>query len=223
MAVRARRIFAAGSHRNESDVMTVYVESNFVLEQSLQQEECDSCAEIIDLASKGRITLAVPAFSLAEPHVAILGKEKARSRLSSDLRGQFNEIGRSRPHREVLEIFEALVGVMAARAKFEREGLRDTIAEVLRTADVIALDAAILKSAADIQAEYGLSGQDAIVLASVLAHLDLLTPPESCFLNRNSKDFDNPDVRERLGIRRCKFFSKFEDGLHYVLARIEVR
>jgi hypothetical protein len=35
--------------------MIVYVESNFVLEQSLQQEECDSCAEIIDLASKGRI------------------------------------------------------------------------------------------------------------------------------------------------------------------------
>ena len=56
--------------------MTVYVESNFVLEQSLQQEECDSCAEIIDLASEGRITLVAPAFSLAEPHVAILGKEK---------------------------------------------------------------------------------------------------------------------------------------------------
>ena len=44
--------------------MTVYVESNFVLEQSLQQEECDSCARILDLASTGRILLAVPAFSL---------------------------------------------------------------------------------------------------------------------------------------------------------------
>jgi hypothetical protein len=66
--------------------MTVYVESNFVLEQSLQQEECDSCAELIDLASKGRILLAAPAFSLAEPHAAILGKEKARFKLSNDLR-----------------------------------------------------------------------------------------------------------------------------------------
>jgi hypothetical protein len=55
--------------------MTVYVESNFVLEHSLQQEECDSCAEIMYLASRGRIALAVPAFSLAEPHVAITGKE----------------------------------------------------------------------------------------------------------------------------------------------------
>ena len=33
-----------------------------------------------------------------------------------------------------------------------------------------------------------------IVLASVLAHLDLHHPPESCFLNRNSKASDDPDI-----------------------------
>src|SRR5947208_12665018 len=117
MVVRAQRIPASGSHRNESDAMTVYVESNFVLEQSLQQEECDSCAEIIDLASQGRIMLAVPAFSLAEPHLAILGKEKARSRLSSDLRRQLFELGRSKPHREVPATFEVLASVLIASAK----------------------------------------------------------------------------------------------------------
>jgi hypothetical protein len=66
-----------------------------------------------------------------------------------------------------------------------------------------------------------MSGQDAIVLASVLAHLDLHNPPESCFLNRNSNDFDDPAVRERLETHGCKFFAKFEDGLRYVVARIE--
>ena len=131
--------------------MTVYVESNFVLEQSLQQEECDSCAEIIDLASKSRIALAVPAFSLAEPHVAILGKEKARTRLSNDLRTQLAELGRSKPHRAVPATFEALASVLIASAQFEREGLRSTILELLRIADVIALDAAILRSAAEAQ------------------------------------------------------------------------
>jgi hypothetical protein len=200
--------------------MTVYVESNFVLEQSLQQEECDSCAEIIDLASKGRIALAVPAFSLAEPHVAILGKEKARTRLGNELRAQLSELARSKPHREVPATFEALVAVLIASAQFEREGLRETILELLRTADIIGLDAAILGSAIEIQERYGMSGQDAIVLASVVAHLDLHNPPERCFLNRNSKDFDNPDVREALDTRGCRFFSEFEKGLRYVLARI---
>jgi hypothetical protein len=65
-----------------------------------------------------------------------------------------------------------------------------------------------------------MSGQDAIVLASVLAHMDLRRPPESCFLNRNTKDFDDPDIRERLEARGCRFFGKFEDGLRYVVARI---
>jgi predicted nucleic acid-binding protein len=202
--------------------MTVYVESNFVLEQALQQEACDSCAEMIDLASKGRIALAVPAFSMAEPYVAISGKEKARARLSNDLRTQLSELARSKPHREVPVAFEALAAVLIASAQFEREGLRDTISKLLRSANVIALDAAILGSAVEIQERYGMSGQDAIVLASVLSHLDLHNPPDSCFLNRNSKDFDNPDVRETLDARGCKFFSEFENGLRYVLARIGV-
>jgi hypothetical protein len=61
--------------------MIVYVETNFVLEHALEQEECDTCAEIIGLASAGQLRLVVPAFSLAEPHYAIYGKAKSRSRL----------------------------------------------------------------------------------------------------------------------------------------------
>jgi hypothetical protein len=200
--------------------MTVYVESNFVLEHSLQQEESDSCAEIIHLAAKGRIALVVPASSLAEPHVAISGKEKVRTKLGSDLRAQLFELGRSKPHRTVPKSFEALVSILNASAGLEREGLRDTIADLLRTSDVIALDAAILRSAAEIQIKHGMTAQDAIVLGSVLAHLELHHPPESCFLNRNSKDFDDPDVRERLEALGCKFFAKFEDGLRYVASRV---
>jgi hypothetical protein len=200
--------------------MTVYVESNFVLEQSLQQEECDSCGELIDLAAKGHILLAVPAFSLAEPHVAISGKEKARSRLGTDLRHHLLELGRSKPHREVPATFETLAAALIASAQFERDGLRDTVSSLLQTAEIIPLDAVILRSASEVQAEFGMSGQDAIVLASVLSHLDLHKPPESCFLNRNRKDFDDPDVRGRLEARGCGFFGSFEAGLRYVVARI---
>ena len=56
--------------------MTVYVESNFVLEQALQQEQCDACDEILNLADSDTILLVVPAFSLAEPHQALALKEK---------------------------------------------------------------------------------------------------------------------------------------------------
>jgi len=66
-----------------------------------------------------------------------------------------------------------------------------------------------------------MSAQDPVVLASIFRHLDQHHPVESCFLNRNSKDFDDPDIRERLESHGCKFFAKFQDGLRYVAARIE--
>ena len=103
----------------------------------------------------------------------------------------------------------------------QRKSLRDTISELLRTADVIALDRSILKSAAEIQIQYGMSGQDAVVLASVINHPETHRPAESCFLNRNSKDFDDPDIRERVEEAfGCRFFAKFEDGLRYVVSRL---
>ena len=64
-----------------------------------------------------------------------------------------------------------------------------------------------------------MTGPDAIVLASVLAHLDLHRPIKSCFLNRNTKDFDDPDIRQKLENYGCIFFGKFEHGLRYIAAQ----
>jgi hypothetical protein len=120
--------------------MNVYVESNFVLEHALQQEESHRCNEIIRLASVGQITLVVPAFSLAEPHQAITAKAKAR--------------------------FTAGGG------------------------------------------------------SPVLSHLEANRPGQSCFLNRNSRDFDDPDIRDKLDGLNCKFFPNFIPALVYVTSRI---
>lgn len=199
--------------------MNVYVESNFVLELALEQEEYESCSKIVQLASLQQIHLLVPAFSLAEPHQAIAAKEKVRSRLGEELRTQLGELGRSRPHREIPVTFGPLPVALFERAQFEREGVRRSVAELIHTAKVIPLDSEILRSAADIESNYGLSGQDAIVLASVLFHLESVQPSESCFLNRNSKDFDDPDIRDRLDALNCRFFPRFTSGLAYISSR----
>lgn len=169
----------------------------------------------------GKLTLLVPAFSLAEPHQAIAGKAKARARLGEDLRRHLDELGRSKPHREIPATFDALAGVLVASAQFEREGVRRAVSTMLQAAEIIPLDAQILGAAAVIDVEYGLSGQDSIVLASVLSHLERTVPPESCFLNRNTRDFDDPDVRDRLEGLGCKFFAKFAAALAYISSRVK--
>jgi predicted nucleic acid-binding protein len=200
--------------------MTVYVESNFVVEHALQQEEYESCDRIVRLASRGSIELVIPAFSLAEPHLAIAGKEKVRNRLSHDLRTHLAELGRSRRHREIPARFENLASVLIASARGERDGLRETITHLLRCAQIIALDTPVLKLASDVEERYGLSGQDSIVLASVLSDLEARHPRESCFLNRNSKDFDDPGILEGLEALGCRFFPRFGEGLRYISSRL---
>src|SRR5580698_3320660 len=97
------------------------------------------------------LRLIIPAFSLAEPHQAIAGKAKARSRMRDDLRIHLNELARSRPHREIPATFDALAAALIASAEFEREGLRRAVSQLLQNADIIPLDAAILGSAAAIE------------------------------------------------------------------------
>lgn len=199
--------------------MTVYAESNFVLEQALQQEEGESCEAIVKLASASRISLVIPAFSLAEPHEVITRKDKARSRLGIDLRAHLSELGRSKPHRWVRASFWDLTELLISVAQSERDRLRETMTLILKTAEIIPLDAVILSLAIEIQSAHGLSGQDSIVLASVLTHLGRQRPRESCFLNRNRKDFGEPGVRGRLDASDCLYFASFNQGLQYITSR----
>jgi hypothetical protein len=200
--------------------MNVYVETNFVLEHALEQEQCESCEELIRLASAGSIRLLVPAFSLAEPHIALTHKGKARSRLIEKLENHLSELGRSRPFREAPDKFSDLTALLSGSAKRERAGLQRAIDEMLKVAEVIPLDSDVLGYADGMRFVRGMSAQDSIVLASIVLHLAKAESVESCFLNRNSKDFDDPNVRGLLDGFHCRFFARFDDGLRYIEAHL---
>jgi hypothetical protein len=127
--------------------MNVYVESYFVLDQALEQEQCESCEQLIGLASTKALQLVIPAFSLAEPHATLLRTKNARSRLSNDLLPHLRELARSRPYREVSGNLNDLADVLTRSAEREREGLRRTIERMLNTAYVIPLDSYVLGAA----------------------------------------------------------------------------
>jgi hypothetical protein len=201
--------------------MNVYVESNFVLELALEQEECDSCSELIQMARGRRLQLVVPAFCLAEPHQAIVAKDKARKRFSADLKNHLGDLGRSKPHRDLPATADALSETLIKRAQLEREGLQRTIDTLLETAFVIPLDSDLVGRGVQMENHFGLTGQDAIVLASVLSHLKSSRPNESCFLSRNSKDFDDPDIRDELESLNCKFFASFGPASAYLKSRLQ--
>jgi hypothetical protein len=48
--------------------LNVYVETNFVLELVLAQEQQASCEEILALSEEGSLRLVIPSYSLVEPY-----------------------------------------------------------------------------------------------------------------------------------------------------------
>jgi hypothetical protein len=129
-------------------------------------------------------------------------------------------LARSRAYRKISANFEELADLLTSSAERERAGLQRTIELLLKAAQVIPLDSSVLDMAGDMEASYELSAQDSIVLASVMSHLAKTKPDESCFLNRNTRDFDHPGVRKILDEFGCKFFGRFDEGLRYVEARL---
>jgi hypothetical protein len=59
--------------------VNVYVESNFVLELALLQEQHASCEDILRLCEAGKAQLIIPAYSLAEPHETLRAHRKVAS------------------------------------------------------------------------------------------------------------------------------------------------
>lgn len=55
-----------------------------------------------------------------------------------------------------------------------------------------------------------------LVYAAVLSHLKQHGAAQSCFLNRNSKDFDDPDLVEELNTYTCKLLVQFDTGYQFI-------
>jgi hypothetical protein len=200
--------------------MNVYIESNFVLEQALEQEQSESCGKLIELARTGAVHVLIPAFSLAEPHIALMHKGNERSRLIPELRKQLSELGRSRPYRTASSDFAELTALLIDSVESERTRLRAAADAIIDAAEIIPLNVDVFREAKGFQAAYDMSFQDSLVLASVVRHLRQAMPEESCFLNRNTKDFADPNIQDMLDEFRCKFFGRFDDALGFIGARI---
>lgn len=63
--------------------MIVYVESNFILELVLAQEESISAERILQLVERDAIRLLFPSFSLMEPFWTIQGRGEATEKCST--------------------------------------------------------------------------------------------------------------------------------------------
>jgi PIN domain-containing protein len=202
--------------------MDVYVESNFVLELALSQEQHESCERIVELCEANNARLILPAYSLVEPYETMGRYAKERTRVSNELATQMKQLARSKPYHNEIDALQEVSGFLARSLEKDKDRLRDTIKRLLAVANIIPLEAPTLLSAIKHQLDHDFSVQDSVVYAAVLSHLSASTAMAKCFLNRNSKDFDDPDIEEALRVYGCKMLFSFEHGHRYILNQIGV-
>lgn len=196
--------------------MNVYVETNFVLELAFMQEQHQSCENILDLCADSAIGLVLPAYCLVEPYETLIRRHNERKKLTTDLDMELKQLTRTLSYAQHASASESVLNVLTTSANEESRRLEKTRARLIGIAEIIPLEKEILTSASDYRATHDLSPQDSIVCASVIDHLDRFQPEISCFLNRNSHDFDDPDIVAALEERNCKMLPQFDAGYSYI-------
>jgi hypothetical protein len=192
--------------------LTVYVESNFVLELALGQEQAIATEAILSSAERREVPLAVPWFSLAEPFSTIEKRSRDRNQFIGQMRRQLHDLRRSQ-HRGIEARALALgVARLARVGVSELDDLIGSVQRLVNAATVIPVDASAFGRAMDYRARFGFSPQDALVFAAVVGHLtDSAVPGPHVFVTKDQDDFQGRGVGRELRALDCQLVFRFRD------------
>lgn len=202
--------------------MITYVESNFILEIALMRDDYRSCKEILQHSRSGTIELVIPAFCIGEPYEAWVRRSRSRRDLHADLLKEARELSRSKPYRALPTDSQSIITLLIDSIESEKSRLDQALKSIVDSAEVIPIDSQTIAAAIEAQGALGLAPQDSIVYASVEAHARRAKPGMKCFINKNSKDFQTPDIQERLGQFCCKMLPTFSVGLEYIESQLHL-
>ena len=124
--------------------MNVHVESNFVLELALLQEQSKSCEELLRLCRRRDISLFIPAYSLAEPYETLVRRRKQRLQVKRNLDTELNQIARTATYADHLRRFDELTALLVGSADEDAKRLEKVLTDIVDVADIIPLEAQVL-------------------------------------------------------------------------------
>jgi predicted nucleic acid-binding protein len=197
-------------------MILLYVETNYILELAFAQEQSESCQRLLEISEQGNLKLVIPAFSIGECFETLVRRSKKRKQLANTVSMELREISRSLSYRSEAVALDSITRLLIQSLEDDKRRLDETLSRVLAIAEIIPLSNDVVTKAVRHRELFGFGYQDSLVYSSVMAHLELEASVQSCFVNRNSKDFDDPDIIEKLESKNCKMLFGFERGSEYV-------
>lgn len=198
--------------------MIVYVESNFVLEVALEQEQSASAEAILKLAESSKIVLTFPGFALSEPFATVMHRNKERVELHNRMTVTLGQLRRSESHKQTIHDLQPLLLILKNAVNREFDLLHLTVARLLRAGTSIDLDSFILEQALNYQEQFGFKPQDSIIYSTVIADMQRRASTEGkCFLSRDKEAFStNPGIKPELAAYNCRYIGSFAQGLDFI-------
>ena len=193
--------------------MEVFVESNFILELAFRQEEHLFCARIWQAAKAGALTLHLPHYCLAEVFETLRRRRGQREEYKAYLEAEIIQHRReeSADIDAMDNLAAALTFLLSERTRTQSDRLFELSSELEETATVIPQAGSVIREAQQQAQLHGLSEQDSLVYASVLAGLRLLPPAApKLFVSRNEDDFKKPAVLAELRALNCDYLVSFQ-------------
>jgi predicted nucleic acid-binding protein len=194
-------------------MINVYVESNFILEILLEQEDKSDCDSILFLAKNAIINLIIPEFAISEVFETVVRNAKNRISLAEKLSYDLNKFGAFYSSEEYTTFTEKIISFGDSMESM-LISLEKLLGNILECAELIPISKdVVLNSFGTNKLK---SPQDSIIYSSVIEHLNKKKSNINCFINKNSKDFDDPDVKKRIKDLDCKAIFQFNTGLRYI-------
>lgn len=170
----------------------------------------DSRAGELLSSSESEVRLALPAVCVMEAISAFDWKRIERNRLKDELDRQLSQLQRSinvqAAQRLATELTQAdLTNAELLSELFQR--LDETLLGIANRAQLIPISAEIIQHQAQLSRKTELDRDDALILASILAHSKSESTPRKAFLTANFKDFEKEPVRLLLAEAGIKQFS----------------
>lgn len=193
--------------------MHVFVESNYVLELAFEQSQHVFCRRILEAAEQEVIKLTVPQYALTEVFQTLGKRRLERADLQEAIAKEINQARREIDvDLEAMDVLEqSLTDLLIKRTLKQKARLFDVTTVLARLAAGPALTADIIYDAQQQERIHGLTPQDALVYASVLAGLRNMTSAEpKLFVTRNKADFNKTQLVTELRTYQCELLFDFQ-------------
>ena len=195
--------------------MTVYIETNFILEIALLQEQWEHCEQILALCDALDVKVAVPSYCLVEPFETLIRRQRNRTRMKEELDRELMQISRTETNRQSLSEFENITNILPRSAQDDSSRFDRVCETLLQTCDIIPLNSEILMLSGKYRQQRDLTHQDAIVYTTILSELGKRGSSRNFFISRDG-DFTDQDTIDELQGYNCTLLTDFGHAYHVI-------